>query len=124
MEMYKKASREKLRFSNSKGVLSLEQLWALSLPTLSQMIKDQLEVVKVKGSNDELSFLETNNVDPIEQLKFDILKDVYITLKNEAEMAKNEAEDRLKKQKILQLIAVKQDQELMNKSIDELKAML
>lgn len=124
MEMYKKASREKLRFSNSKGVLSLEQLWALSLPTLSQMIKDQLEVVKVKGSNDELSFLETNNVDPIEQLKFDILKDVYLTLKNEAEMAKNEAEDRLKKQKILQLIAVKQDQELMNKSIDELKAML
>lgn len=124
MEMYKKASREKLRFSNSKGVLSLEQLWALSLPTLSQMIKDQLEVVKVKGSNDELSFLETNNVDPIEQLKFDILKDVYLTLKNEAEIAKNEAEDRLKKQKILQLIAVKQDQELMNKSIDELKAML
>lgn len=122
--MYKKASREKLRFSNSKGVLSLEQLWALSLPTLSQMIKDQLEVVKVKGSNDELSFLETNNVDPIEQLKFDILKDVYLTLKNEAEIAKNEAEDRLKKQKILQLIAVKQDQELMNKSIDELKAML
>lgn len=124
MEMYKKASRERLRFSNSKGVLSLEQLWALSLPTLSQMIKDQLEVVKVKGSNDELSFLETNNVDPIEQLKFDILKDVYLTLKNEAEIAKNEAEDRLKKQKILQLIAVKQDQELMNKSIDELKAML
>lgn len=124
MEMYKKASREKLRFSSPKGTLSVEQLWTLNLSTLSLMIKDQLEVVKVKGSNGELSFLEMDNIDPIEQLKFDILKDVYLTLKNEAEAAKNEAEDRLKKQKILQLIAVKQDQELMNKSIDELKAML
>ena len=122
--MYKEASKLSLRFTTPKGVLSVEQLWSLNQTDLSNTIKAVKKVLKTTD-DDELSFLESNKVvDKENQLRFDILKDVYLTKKAEAEAIRNAAEIKAHNQKILTLIAQKQDEELGGKSVEELKAML
>ena len=63
-------------------------------------------------------------VDIENQLRFDILKDVYLTKKKEAEELRNAAEIKAHNQKILTLIAEKKDESLKGKSIEELEGLL
>lgn len=122
--MYKEASKLSLRFTTPKGVLSVEQLWSLNQTDLSNTIKAVKKVLKTID-DDELSFLESSKVvDKENQLRFDILKDIYLTKKAEAEAIKNIADIKEHNQKILTLITQKQDEELGGKSIDELRSML
>ena len=124
MDNFKQASRLKLRFSISLGLLTVEQLWDLSQTQLSNAIKAAKKVLK-KENDDELAFLEdTKTVDIENQLRFDILKDIYLTKKTEAEELRNAADVKAYNQKILALIAEKQEGELKGKSIAELEAML
>lgn len=124
MEMYKEASKIGLRFQTTQGSLTVEQLWSLSLSKLSLAVKALKKQMK-GDDDDELSFLdETKVVDREKQLQFEILKDIYITKKQEADAEKNAVAMKEHNQYILSLIKTKQDQELANKSIDELKAML
>lgn len=124
MDNFKKASREKLRFSTPKGLLSTEQLWDLSQAALTSAIKDVKKILK-KDDDDELSFLDDSKVvDKENQLRFDILKDVYQTNKNEAQALREQAETKQNNQKIMALIAEKEEEGLKNKTVDELKALL
>ena len=63
-------------------------------------------------------------VDKTEQLRFDILKDVYLTKKAENEAIRSERDQKEKNQKIIELIAEKKEGALKEKSIQELEAML
>lgn len=122
--MFKQASKLKLRFQTNRGVLSLEQLWDLSQTDLANAIKAVKKVLKT-GDDDELSFLESTKVVDVEnQLRFDILKDVYLTKKKEAEESRDAAANKAHNQKILSLIAEKQEEGLKGKSIEELEALL
>lgn len=124
--MYKKASKLKLRFQTQKGNLSVEQLWDLSLEDLKVEVKKQYEINKenaVDGDPD-LEFLGEGKVDSKEVLKFEILKDIYVTKKTEKENSILEAEKRIKNKRIMEIIAKKQDEDLQGKSIEELQAML
>lgn len=124
MDNYKEASRLKLRFASTKGSLTVEQLWDLNQTELSNAIKAVKKILK-KSDDDELAFLnEDNTVDVETQLKFDILKDVYITKKKEAEESRDAAANKAYNQKILTLIAEKQEGALKDKSIEELEALL
>lgn len=119
--MYKKAARLKLRFLTNVGQLSVEQLWDLQPVQLSNAIKAVKAVLK-KNDDDELSFLEdTKTVDVENQLRFDILKDVYITKKNEIDESRNAAAVKAHNSKIDALIAEKEEEGLRSKSIEELK---
>lgn len=72
-----------------------------------------------------LSFLiETTVVDVENQLRFDILKDVYLTKKKENEELKTAAEVKAHNQKILALIAEKKEGELKELSVEELEKLL
>ena len=122
--MFKQASKLKIRFQTNRGLLSTEQLWDLTLTDLSNAVKAVKKVLK-KNDDDELSFLEDAKVVDVEnQLRFDVLKDVYLTKKKDNEELRNAAEVKAHNQKILTLIAEKQDKELEGKSIEELEAML
>lgn len=122
--MYKQASKLGLRIQTNKGLLAVEQLWQLSQSDLSNAIK-AVKKVLVKNDDNELSFLENTKVVDIEnQLRFDILKDVYLTKKSEAEAIRNEAETKAHNQKILALIAEKQEGKLRDMSEEELKTLL
>lgn len=63
-------------------------------------------------------------VDKENQLKFDILKDVYLTKKAENEAKRTELDRKANDQKILALIQQKKEGALAEKSIEELEAML
>lgn len=122
--MYKQASKLKLRFQTNRGILSVEQLWDLSQTDLSNAVKAVKKILK-KTDDDELSFLEDSKVVDIEnQLRFDILKDVYLTKKKEAEELRDAAETKAHNQKILTLIAEKQEGKLKEMSIEELEKLL
>lgn len=120
--MYKKATQLKLRFNTTRGLLSVEQLWDLTPTMLKSAIETQY--ASVKEASDGLDFLGESTVDPIEQLKFDILKDVYLTKKEQAVEAKKIAEKKTRNKQIMEIIARKQDEELNGKSIEELTKML
>lgn len=124
--MYKKASKLKLRFATQKGNLTVEQLWDLSMEDLKVEVKNQYEVIKEASVDDDpdLSFLGDGKVDSKETLKFEILKDIFTTKKQEIENSAAEAEKRMKNKRIMEIIAKKQDEDLQGKSIEELKAML
>jgi hypothetical protein len=125
MENYKLASKKKLRFATNKGVLSVEQLWDLSRAELGKCIKEVKKVLSGTDNDDDLSFLlESSKVDVEQQLRFDILKDVYITKKDEAEALKNKSVTKAHNEKILTLIARKQEAELETLSVEELEKQL
>lgn len=126
MSIYKKASKSKLRFSTRKGVVNVEQLWDLSMSDLSDAIKHVKKVISESSNDDELSFLseEANTVNPEHQLIFDILKDVYISKKEERDSIKQAAEIKAHNEKILALIHAKQEQSLNELSEEELKSLL
>ena len=120
--MYKKASQLKLRFETSKGSLSVEQLWSLSLTDLDTIAVSLEESV---GKSKTKSFLDDKSLeDKVTSLKFDIVFDVLTTKLELQEAKRKELQNKSNNEKIMRLIAEKQDSELQNKSIDELMAML
>lgn len=124
MEMYKQAAILGLRVQTTKGLLSVDQLWTLKLKDLADSLK-ALKKNSTKTSDSELDFLEEpTKVNVISELAFEIMKDVYLTKREEANRVKEDAEVKAYNQKIIEIIARKQDQDLENKSLEELQALL
>lgn len=123
--MYKLASQIGLRINTPKGSLSVEQLWSLSMSDLKTVIKSLKKTIK-SDDEDELDFLEDteSKVDKVLELSFNIVKDIYITKKDAAKALKDAADIKMHNQKILHLIASKQEEELAGKTIAELEALL
>ena len=126
--MYKQASQLKLRVSTTKGNLSVEQLWDLSKDELASIAKKLSKILKSSDpSNDaDLAFLSEQK-DPAKaenELRFNIVKDIYLTKVAAEKDSADAAAKRLKNQRIIELIARKQEAELEGKSIEELQAML
>lgn len=124
MDIYKEASRLKLRFATDRGPLSVDQIWDLPMAALAAGIKNVKKVLK-KNDDDDLAFLEEGAVADVEnELRFNILKDVYVTKKKENEEARTASENKAHNQKILGLIAQKRDEKLNSMSEEELEKLL
>lgn len=122
MEMYKKAASLKLRFQTTSGNLSVEQLFDLSLPNLKALALVLNEAILPTKTID---FLDDTPIDSIDQLRFDIVKDIYLTKQSVLNQAKIDAENRVHNQRILAIIAERQEKELREKtSIEDLQKML
>lgn len=124
--MYKQAAQLKLRFETPKGVLSVENLFDLSMTDLSTTIKKvSAQLKKEQTTDNELAFLEgTDIVESQNSLRFKILKDVYMTKKDARDAAALDYEKKQKHQRIAEIIAKKKEEALENMSIEELEAML
>ena len=129
MEIYKKAAKKKLRFSTNRGSLPVEQLFDLPKEEIRQLvIKAREDAKKSSGevNDSELSFLDSpakaKATDA--ELRFEILKDIYLTKKSAEEKAQKKAEAKANNKKILELIARKQDEALEKKSIKDLEKLL
>lgn len=120
-EMFIKASREKMRFPY-KGLATVEDLWDLSVTELDKIYKSLN--AKAKQAQEE-SLLEVKTSEDEElTAQIDIIKyivSVKLEEKKAAEMAKERKEQR---QKIMSIMASKQDEALLGKSIEELEKML
>lgn len=122
MENFKLASQQKLRFQTSRGLLSTEQLWDLSLEDLDALAIS-LEVEHKQSA--KKSFLAKTSVkDKTAKLRFDVVIDVLNTKVAEQDAASEAMEIKEHNKKIISLIAEKQDESLKGKSIKQLEAML
>jgi hypothetical protein len=125
--MFEKASRLQLRFVTQLGNLSVEDLWNLPLTSKKTVSLDGIarmlnRVIKDLG---EESFVSTkSSEDVVLNLKFDIVKHVIAIKLAENEASRNALEVKAKKEKIMAIMADKQDDELKSKSSDELKELL
>ena len=119
--MFEVATREKMRFP-FKGMISVEDLWDLSVQNLDKVFKtlnsqrkeaQEESLLNVKSSEDEV--LDTQ----IAIVKYI----VGVKLEEQAARVKA-AENKEKKQKIMALMAKKDDEAMENMSKEELQKLL
>ena len=119
--LFEMATRKKFRFP-FKGMISIEDLWDLSLKNLDTVFKALN--AEAKQANEESLLAVKSDEDTILDAKIAIVKHIVsVKLADEAEK-KNAAIKREQKRRIQELIANKQDEALQGKSIEELQAML
>jgi hypothetical protein len=117
-DIYKKALRQNLRFE-FKGLRSTEELWDLTLEQLDSIF--QILNVQRKTKSEE-SLLSTKTDESTElDLKLEIIRDVVATLLQEKAEREDAAARSVRKQKVLEAIAQKQDDALGNLSVEELE---
>lgn len=130
--LFEQASRLKLRFDSRVGQLSVEDLWDLPLtsPTGNRTNLDSIAIAlhrQTRESAETVSFVtpSTSNVQAAElDLKFQLVRHIISVRVAERDAAKDAADRREKKNRLLELIAKKQDAALEEKGIDELMAMV
>lgn len=120
-EMFIIATRNKLRFP-FRGLITVEDLWDLSLTNLDNVFKT-LNAKSKQSQEESLLNIKTEE-DEILNIQIEIVK--YIVSVKLTEKHKEEQERLIseKKQKIMSIIAAKQDEALNNSSIEELQKML
>ena len=120
-KMFETAVRTKMRFP-FKGVVSVEDLWDLSVENLDTVYKTLNSELK-KATEESLLNTKTKQDKELET-KIEIIKYI-VKVKQEEELLRLKAKERKEqRQKILEIMAMKQDESLQNKSIEELTAML
>jgi hypothetical protein len=125
--MFEQATRLKLRFDSPKGLLTTEDLWDLPLTStrganLNDIAKGLNRELKAAADEDFVNPVVKPDIVP--QLKFDVVKHVIDVRLAENDAARLSAERRDKKDRLLELIARKQDESLAAKSVEELQAMV
>lgn len=122
MNNFEKATRLRLRFETSRGNLNVEDLWRLPLAELDKLA---IALNKQLKESSEESFIKAKSKDnKLLELRFDIVKHIIETLLSEDKEKKKAADKRAKREQLLELIAKKKNQELEEKSLEELEAEL
>lgn len=119
--IFEYAVKNKVRYP-FKGFITTEDLYDLSLENLDTVFKTLNK--QVKQVNEE-SLLNTKTTEDEElEVKIQIVKHLF-NVKTEERNARLVAKERKEqKQKILEIMANKQNEALQNKSLDELQKML
>lgn len=120
-DLFKIASKKKYRFVY-KGVVTIEDLWDLSVEELNKIYKSLKS--KQKAEAEESLLATTSKEDKELNNKIEIVKIIVADKLEAKERATKLVEKRAKNQRILEIMADKADAELKAKSLDELRAML
>lgn len=121
MNIFEYATRGALRFPY-KGSQSVEDLWQLSVRELDSIYKTLNKQVK---QSEEESLLSTKaSVDTELEVQIAIVKHIVSVKLAEKEAAEKASAKKAQKQKIMSIIATKENEALQNSSIDDLKKML
>src|SRR5690625_5195045 len=119
--LFEIATREGYRFP-FRGMINVEDLWQLSVHDLDSIFKELNSQVKQIEEESLLNFKTEQD----EELsgKIEIVKHIVQVKLDEAEARSKEIESAKQRQRIMEILANKQDEELLNKSPEELKEML
>ena len=119
--MFEVATRSKFRFPY-RGLVTVEDLWDISvegLDTVFKKLNSQLKTVT------EESLLQKRTKEDAEiHLQIEIIKYIVSTKLKEANSKLRAKEVAEEKQKIMEILASKQDEDLKNKTPEELEKML
>lgn len=119
--MFEKASRLKLRFAY-RGQCSVEDLWDLPLMALDDIYKQLNRQLKTETEESLLN--KRSAADELLDLQIRIVKYIVEVRLAEQEVRKNAATKAVQKEKILAVIAEKQDAALYDKPVEELMALV
>ena len=119
--MFEAAARNKYRFP-FRGQISVEDLWDLSLTDLDSVFK-ALNSQKKQESEESL-LAEPSAADAELENKIKIVRHIVSVKMAEKNAAQAAREKKERNQRIMEIIAAKQDEALQGKSIEELQAML
>ncbi len=130
MNLFEKATRKAFRFPTIKGEITVEQLWQLPLLTRGINTVD-LDTV-ARTINNELKALgEESFVDKGDNPKrceltdkLDVIKHIIETKQSEADAATKRVARQQERQKLQELLAKKNDQELEGLSKEDLEKKL
>lgn len=127
MNMFEDASRLKLRFETERGNVTVEDLWDLPLTSRNNVCLDSVAKSvsrKIKNSEEE-SFVEKKTAtNALLDLAFEIVKRIIEVRLIERDAKKLAVTTKARKEKLLSVIASKEDTALENLEIDDLKKML
>lgn len=129
MSTFEQASRLGIRYSTPKGLLAVEDLWALPLTTVASNGTSLDNIAKglnkqIKEADTESFVVKATKADEVLALKFEIVKhviEVRLAENATALAAKNKA---TQKQKLLEVLDRKENAQLESMSADEIKAAL
>lgn len=120
-DLFKVATKKKYRFSY-KGQVTVEDLWDLSVEELDKIYKNLKSLQK---NASEESLLQTVTKEDKElNNKIEIIKTIVTDKLAAKDRATKAASQRAQNQRILEIMADKQDAALKEKSIEELQNML
>ena len=123
-ELFEYATRNKLRFMSVKGELTLEQLWDVPLRSRDDFnLNAVAKVANMAKEAIEVSYVETTKTEANARLEtaLEVVKYIIdVKLADEA-LAKKRAENKIEKEKLLAILAEKQDGKLSALSEAELK---
>ena len=124
--MFERAARLKLRFTTSKGTQSIEDLWDLPLESpkgasLEDIAKDLNRQVKESVEESFVKAPSTANAELV--LKFEIVKYIIKVRMEEATAKKLKSGNKAKRERVLAVLASKQEQGLAELSEPELIAL-
>jgi len=121
MSIFETAVRKKLRF-DYKGASSVEDLFDIPLKSLDGLFKTlNAELKDQKGE----SLLVTQNTVATElELKISLIKHIVTVRLEEQATRQTALDNKARKQKILEIISNKQDEELAGKSVEELTSLV
>lgn len=128
MNMFEYAARKKVRFESPHGALTFEQLWEVPLRVKDSKDGFHLDVV-AKAANKSLkeiseeSFVETARTPEHtrREITLDLVKYVIDTKLAEEKIAEQKAANKIKREKLLTILAEKQDSKLSTQSEKELR---
>lgn len=125
MSIFEKATRLKLRYNSSVGKLSTEDLWDLPLKSGNKAnLNDVAKHISrsLKGQDEE-NFVDTNSEDKVSKelrLKLEIVKSVIAHKIKSKESAEKSAETKALKQRLVGILAKKQDEKLEGMSEEDI----
>lgn len=120
-ELFIMATKNKFRFP-FKGMVSVEDLWDMNVRDLDSVFKALN--AQAKQSKEESLLATKSKEDSILEAKIEVVKYIVTAKLAEAEAKRVRAEQKEKKNRIAEILADKQDEELRGKSVAELTAML
>ena len=115
------AARNKIRFPY-KGLITVEDLFDLSLTNLDSIYKTLNK--QIKQSKEESLLSEKASVDKELEVQIAIIKHIVSVKLTEQEARERASAKKEQKQKIMAIIASKQDEALQNSSVEDLQKML
>ena len=118
--IFERASREKTRFPFA-GMCNVEDLWDLTVRDLDRIFKTLNAKLRTES---EESLLDSNEITSELDLQVAIIRHIVRVKIDDANAAEQEATRRQKKDRILSILANKQDESLVALSEEELAKML
>ena len=121
--MFENASRLQLRYKSRVGLIGTEDLWTLPLSSETRASLDEIaitvhEEIEKTGKK---SFVKTNRKDKVLELKMDIVKYIIEVKIKEAKDSEKAADNKERKELLMDVIAEKEIDELKGKSVKELQ---